>query len=867
MIVWAASAVAQTADEPFLPFGQPGESIVGQFDSFGDNLLGEPVTVSARLIPATNERPAVLAVSANVAPRKHIYSLTQPRGGPLPTRIELEPSSDYRLLGPFRAHPEPHSRVEQGPVWKGLEIQEHEGEVTWYAPLELTAGVDASSVEIEGTVNAEVCETGGTCEPVEKQFTARLAKNGEIPTAITNELEAGSPLREPAGLSRRDKPGGSPPVGQSASGQYQPQSSAVKFNGRLVPAAVRPGESAHIELTATLPPGGRVYALADRDERVGTKPVLIAIQSASGLVPHRAATEARVNVDDSVPQFGRMHYHEGTATWRLRVDVPRNAPPGEYPIQGLLGYQACEYGAGGNNICELPQALRFETTLTVGDDTPDSAAPVAFAPADGYSGVARAAATFADFLEGKSDALTARDAQRAEDEAPVLRSADLYDLSLVQVEDTGGTLAYYVALAFVGGLILNLMPCVLPVIGLKVMSFVEQAGKSRAHALVLNLWYAGGIVSVFLLLGVLAAWIGLSWGGQFGSTPFNVTIAAVVFAMALSLLGLWEVPIPGFFGSGSVQEAAAQEGPLGAFLKGVVTTVLATPCTAPFMAAAVAWAVTQSLATTLVVFASLGLGMASPYLLVGVYPELLRFLPKPGAWMETFKQVSGFVLLATVVFILSFVEPAAVVPTVALLMGVGAACWIVGRTPLTAEIRDRLRAWAYAAAVILAFVAVSFGWLYRDVMQPRFAGRLAAPVAFDGPWQPFSLERLKQLAVDDGRTVLVDFSADWCFNCKVLEQTVLHTEPVERAIAESDVVTMYADFTHYPPEIDRTLKGLGANGVPVIAIFPGDAPFHPIIFQGGYTQKGLVEALDRANGRPIRRSSVAEAATLAPPMN
>ena len=125
-----------------------------------------------------------------------------------------------------------------------------------------------------------------------------------------------------------------------------------------------------------------------------------------------------------------------------------------------------------------------------------------------------------------------------------------------------GSLSYYIALAFVGGLILNLMPCVLPVIGLKVMSFVEQSGKSRGHAFMLNVWFAAGIISVFLVLGLLAATIGLKWGGQIGTTSFNVTIAAVVFAMALSLLGVWEIPIPGFFGSGSVQSAAAKEGPL-----------------------------------------------------------------------------------------------------------------------------------------------------------------------------------------------------------------------------------------------------------------------------------------------------------------
>src|SRR6185503_2025758 len=188
----------------------------------------------------------------------------------------------------------------------------------------------------------------------------------------------------------------------------------------------------------------------------------------------------------------------------------------------------------------------------------------------------------------------------------------------------------------------------------------------------------------------------LGWGAQFGSTAFNVTLAAVVFAMALSLLGVWEVPIPGFFGSGSVQSAASKEGPLGAFLKGVVTTVLATPCTAPLMAAAIAWAITQPIAINLAVFATVGLGMASPYLLIGVYPELLRFLPKPGAWMETFKQISGFVLLGTVVFILSFIETAAIVPTLALLLGIAVACWLISRTPLTAEFGDRVKSWAYA---------------------------------------------------------------------------------------------------------------------------------------------------------------------------
>jgi thiol:disulfide interchange protein len=206
--------------------------------------------------------------------------------------------------------------------------------------------------------------------------------------------------------------------------------------------------------------------------------------------------------------------------------------------------------------------------------------------------------------------------------------------------------------------------------------------------------------------------------------------------------------------------------------------------------------------------------------------------------METFKQVSGFVLLGTVVFILSFIDAAAVVPTVLLLLGIAVACWVVSRTPLTAEFGARLKSWAAAAVVILFFAVGSFGVMYRLATAP-----------IDTAWQAFSLERLQQVAVDEGKTVLVDFSAEWCFNCKLFEKSVLHTQPVEQAIAKAGAVTMYADFTKYPPEIKQTIAKLGANGVPVIAIFPGSAPFQPIVFRGGYRQKDLIDALADASSR------------------
>lgn len=831
-----AHAQGRTPNLPGVPNQLLGPGLVGQFDSSAAG--GEAATITTRFTPATSDQPAILMITAQIAPGKHTYSLTQPKGGPRATKIELDRSTDYRLLAPFRAEPAPNSRVEKGPIWTGLKIEEHQGTVTWYAPIEITAGVDPQKLEIRGAINLEVCEDGGSCEPVEREFVAR-------------EEAAGAA----SGIHVADWP--LPVVddhAQATVASFQFKGSAVKLSGRLVPASVRPGESAELHITATTPPGGHIYAYAERDAAAGTKPVLIAIQSAGGLLPQRPTTDAQPKVDNSEPVFGPMKYHEGDVTWTQRIQVPKDAPAGDYPISGLLGYQMCDY-SGGQGVCELPHAVRFAATLNVGPERSKAEAHVRFAPGESYSKVAAAAASLADFYGAVSPqpagsatagaqppeppVTLAQPPATAETASAVASSSGAYDLSRIELESSaGGSLSYYIAIALVGGLILNLMPCVLPVIGLKVMSFVEQSGKSRSHAFVLNVWFAAGIIAVFLLLGILAATIGLSWGGQFGKTSFNVTIAGVVFAMALSLLGVWEVPIPGFFGSGSVQSAAAKEGPFGAFLKGVVTTVLATPCTAPLMAAAIAWAVTQPIATNLTVFASVGLGMASPYLLVGVYPELLRFLPKPGPWMETFKQISGFVLLLTVVFVLSFIEPAAVVPTVLLLLGIAVACWWVARTPLTAEFGTRMKSWASAAVIVLLFVGGSFGVMYRLAVAP-----------VDQSWQPFSLERLQQVAVDEGKTVIVDFSAEWCFNCKVFEKSVLHTRPVEQAIAKSGAVTMYADFTEYPPEIDRTIKALGANGVPVIAIFPGSSPYEPIVFRGGYRQQDLISALSRASAR------------------
>jgi suppressor for copper-sensitivity B len=585
------------------------------------------------------------------------------------------------------------------------------------------------------------------------------------------------------------------------------------------------------------------------------------------------------HIDQEIWTGLELREHTGTVTWFAPVELAPGVDPNTLTITGLVEGQACN-----PQLC-VPFKQEFQASQGTGMPLPPGTAFTTLAPEIPAESIDPVQLTTpADTLELPS-------------------ATAAYDLSRLDVEvEQGGSLSYYLLLAFAGGLILNIMPCVLPVIGLKVMSFVQQAGQSRAQAFALNCWYAVGIIAVFLILASLAVTLQLGWGGQFGSAGFNIVLIAIVFAMALSLLGLWEIPIPGFVGSGAAINYAEREGPVAAFLKGVLTTVLATPCTGPFMAPALAWAVKQPGWITYSVFAMLGLGMASPYLVFGAFPGLVKFLPKPGMWMETFKKVMGLILLATVVWLLTFIEPPLVVPTIALMVGIAAGCWWISQGDITSSFTQKAYVWVVATGFIALSAVFSYGWLYEQVMLPRYERAVAAYAevaiakqrleiagdlnkinslaekdAFvqklvvdaveegDQPWQSFSLSKLQRKAVEEGRTVLVDFTADWCLTCKTFEKIALKTKEVEDAINAGGVVTMVADWTRPSPAIDKTIKALKSNGVPVIAIFPANNPYKPIVFRGQYTKQAILDAIAQAtNGKGAQAAGENTALSQAP---
>ncbi|MFM9196369.1 MAG: thioredoxin family protein, partial [Planctomycetia bacterium] len=593
--------------------------------------------------------------------------------------------------------------------------------------------------------------------------------------------------------------------------------SAALGSPAQVSARIEAGPQAGVlVVTATLEEGWHLYSL---DQKPGgpqaTKITVAADSPLKPAGPFRPDAPPHKRTIKDVPGWNGLvvEEHAGTVTWRAPLAAN---PDGTSPqVRGSVSLQLCR-----DNACTPPETIPF--TAAAGEAAPAAAAPVAGTAA----GPARSDAAHAD--GGVSIG------------APITVAAQSPAAPLAAVTPSSAPLSLPVALlmGLVGGLILNLMPCVLPVLGLKLMSFAQQSGRARQEIFQLNLWYCAGLYAVFFLLATasVAANIGLAgsnlaWGEQFTSSRFNIAMAGIVFAFALSFLGVWELPIPGFIGAkaGAMQ---AQEGPLAAFLKGVLSTVLATPCSGPFLGPVFGFTLTQPTGVTYAVFAAIATGMALPYLLVGVFPGLVKFLPKPGAWMETLKEVLGFVMLGTVVFLFTFLDHDWFVPTFALLVGIWAACWWIGRAQEARAGDIGFGRWLQAGGIVATVGSLAF----------MFLGPVTSVIA----WEPFSRERLADLR-EKGATVLVDFSADWCMTCKYNLATAIETSKVKAEIERNRVVPLLADWTDGSPEIKLMLESLQSKSIPVLAVFPparaGDRPPEPIVLRDLITETQVLSAI------------------------
>jgi thiol:disulfide interchange protein len=434
-----------------------------------------------------------------------------------------------------------------------------------------------------------------------------------------------------------------------------------------------------------------------------------------------------------------------------------------------------------------------------------------------------------------------------------------YEVALTPAEPSGGAASggqsmwLLLLYAFLGGIILNIMPCVLPVIALKILGFVGQSRENPRRVRTLGFIYSLGVVASFLVLagiviGVKAAGQRAGWGMQFSNPPFIVGLTVLVTLVALNLFGVFEIALTGR-AMGAAGEAASKHGALGAFMNGVLATILATPCTAPFLGAALGFAFVQPAPVIVLFFVTIAAGLALPYLLLSWNPAWLKWLPKPGAWMERFKIAMGFPMLATAFWL--FTIALALYGKRGTWLGfflviVALAAWIFG------EFVQRGRSRKGGALVVMALLlAGGYGWALEQQLRWR------APFETTGgegltqeepggiPWRRWSRDAVAQ-ARAEGRVVLVDFTADWCLTCQANKKTSLEIESVRQQVKELNAVALLGDFTRFPPDIAEELEKHGRAGVPLVLVYPRDATRPPIVLPEILTPGLVLNALKAA---------------------
>ena len=409
----------------------------------------------------------------------------------------------------------------------------------------------------------------------------------------------------------------------------------------------------------------------------------------------------------------------------------------------------------------------------------------------------------------------------------------------------------FLLFGFLGGMILNLMPCVLPVISLKIFGFIQQAGQSRQKIFRSGIAFTLGIFAWFIALAVLlialkGAGRDVTWGGfQFTNPYFVLALSVIVLVFALNLFGVFEISLPQFV-TASLLSTSERKDYLGSFFQGVFATVLATPCTAPFLGTALGFAFTQSAVIILAMFIAIAAGMSTPYLLLSVQPAWLRLVPRPGPWMIHVKQFMGFLLLATLLFLLYILGAQrgldGAMWASCFLLVVSIACWMKGAfvSPTATGTKRTI-----VRVLMLMLVLGSGVYLIGDKFQS--AKIASADSRLPGNWQAFTPERL-QAELGQGHTVFVDFTAAWCLTCKFNEANVLEAQDVKDAFQRHGIVKLKADWTNGDPAITKLLRQFGRPGVPLYVLYPANNE-EPIVFPELLTKSMLLDKLETVAGR------------------
>ncbi len=770
--------------------------------------LAKPALLKV-LLTADKDQPTqeagelfVLSISLTLPPGSHTYSTAAGFSGGTKIKLTqtegLEPAEDK-----FSSDHEPHTEFQAA---LGETVEKFKDAVTWTRRFRLKPDAKRSDVRILSQVRYQICDASNCNFHDESFFVTADVPAEVIATDAAKVAEFKSRFSPPAPEkpSDPDSSAADPVVTTPFEMVLVPQAGKIidpiKLRFRLTPENAQPGDSVLLSVEMELQPDWHTFALDQNPENAGL-PTQIELTTPNGLKASEKAfapSLAPEVIRSSLGKEQRVHHKQ--ITWTMPMTVEHTG----YGISGKIRYQICR-----ENQCRA-RTVAFD-----------------------LGHIVKIAVTPPTIDKGKIETITIDPPDPAGDD-----SAPNLDGQAFQPRKHTGSLSLYLVYAFLGGLILNVMPCVLPVIAIKVLSFVQQSGQNRGRILLLNLTYSLGVLAVFVVLAgfAVAAKYGaikqFGWGSFFQETEFQVVMSCIVFAMGLSLLGVFEIPIPGMVGSAASQQH--QEGPLGAFLTGIFATLLATPCSGPFLGVTLGWSVQQEAHIIFLVWSVMGLGMGAPYILLGFFPAWVKYLPKPGNWMVTFKEVCGFILMGTIIFLMSSMKGHWQLPLLILLLSIGFSLWMIGK--LYSINSPAGRRWTVRGfATLVSCVGL---WLAIGLADDK-------PGAYELPWKPFSGKLVKN-ELRQHRTVLLDFTANWCAACKVNELIAFNRKETLERIQQHNIVAVKADYTGFSPEIKEWLEEFESASIPLAIIFPGNDPLHPIVLRDSITKGQLLEKLDEA---------------------
>ena len=526
------------------------------------------------------------------------------------------------------------------------------------------------------------------------------------------------------------------------------------------------------------------------------------------------------------------------------VEIPVKAVDGNGNYDSLgtevtFHYQACD-----NSICLAPASRtvklneRLGAAGNIGDNSAENRGEIA---AEGSG----------EDLSGNREVSASETASgNREDSASVNRADNSSENPQETASVNRAGVAALLFFALLGGIILNLMPCVLPVLSLKLFSLIKQAGESRGRLLALGGATTAGILCSFWALAAVVAAVkagggSAGWGMQFQSAGFIAFMVVILTAFAMSFFGVFEIWLP-WNATTKMDAAGHKAGIAGAFFTGALLVLLSTPCSAPFLGTAMGFAFAQSAPVLFLFFTAAGLGLALPYMLVSAFPGVLKIFPKPGAWMVKLQKVMGVLLLATVAWLLWIVNEQAGIAGVGLFAIVIAASiggsFVIGKfAPPGTAFKRELTALGGSAVVIAAAWLVAIAPPYERAATEHFNARLQEQMTADG-WYRYSPALIEEFA-KTRRTVFIDVTADWCLTCKTNEAAILDRDDFRHAMDSLGVALVKADWTRETPEVNALLKSMGKSGVPAYAIYPDGDSRKKILLPELLTTAGIVEKI------------------------